>query len=195
VTGVQTCALPIYQNPGTYTVALTASNTNGSNTLTRNGYITAGSSGGTTTTFLAAEDATIKNDYPGTNFGTETDLKVKIGRITYLKFSVSGLSGPVTSAKLRLLVNDPSSDGGTLYQVGNSWSELAITWNNAPPIGGSAIASVGAAAYGTWVEIPIGTTITTNGTYSFALKSDTSSDTVYYMSRETANPPQLVISH
>jgi hypothetical protein len=106
---------------------------------------------------------------------------------------VSGIVGVVSSAKLRLYVTDASPDGGSVYLVGNEWTETGITWNTAPPISGTALSSVGATAVGSWVEFDVAGAITGTGTVSFAIKGP-SSDTVYYGSRENANKPQLVVT-
>ncbi|MDQ3871846.1 MAG: DNRLRE domain-containing protein, partial [Chloroflexota bacterium] len=101
--------------------------------------------------------------------------------------------GPyVTSAKLRLYVADPSDDGGRIYSVSNSWTETGITWSNAPAISGTALASATAPTAGAWVEFDLGSVITADGTYSFALVSG-STDTVAYSSREEGHQPELVI--
>ena len=60
-------------------------------------------------------------------------------------------------------------------------------------ITGTPLSTVGSAAAGTWVEFDVGSVITGNGTYSFAI-SGGNTDAVDYGSRETANKPTLVIT-
>ena len=106
---------------------------------------------------------------------------------------MSGVSGGVTSATLRLYAYDGSSYGGAVHSVSNSWAEDTITWNNAPTIGGSPLDSVGSVSSGTWVEWDVTSAVTGNGTFSFGLKS-TSSNSIYFNSREAAsNEPELVV--
>ncbi len=119
---------------GTYTVSLTASNAAGSSTMTKSGYITVTSSGNLTTTFLPVADADVSSAYPNLNYATRTDLRVRTSTDqtvanyrSYLKFTVAGVAGTVTSAKLRLYVTDPSADGGGIYSIVNSWTETGIT--------------------------------------------------------------------
>jgi hypothetical protein len=52
------------------------------------------------------------------------DVDVSPFGITYLKFDLSGVAGPVTSAVLELWCSNSSSDGGTIYPVHRSdWIE------------------------------------------------------------------------
>jgi hypothetical protein len=91
-------------------------------------------------------------------------------------------------------VADGGTSGGSLYAITNTtWTETGITWNNAPPISGTPIATAGTVTTGTWVEFDLGTRITGNGTYAFAI-SNGNSNAVDYASRESANDPVLVIT-
>jgi hypothetical protein len=150
--------------------------------------------------FAAAADAYVKSSAPAKNTGSETTLRLKAPTSTYpteyrayLAFDVSGLTGTVASAKLRLHVADAAPDGGSGYGVDNGWTELGLTWSNAPAVSGTPLGHAGPAVLGTWVEIDVTPAITGDGTYSFALTT-TSSNFVYYSSRETANPPRLVVT-
>jgi hypothetical protein len=144
---------------------------------------------------LPVADAEIRSNQPKKNFGTATTLSVRSGQLrSYLKFTVTGLTGAPSSARLRLFVTDPGSNGGSVYLIGtNSWTETGITWNNAPTISGTALSTLGTVATGTWVEFDLKSAITGNGTYSFAI-SGGNSDGVKYASRETANDPLLVLT-
>jgi len=155
------------------------------------------------TTFLPSDDAYVKSTSPTKNYGTATTLRQRQTtsetQNTYLKFTVSGLSGAVQSAKLRLYVTDASNDGGSVYVVSNNqlgtttpWTQANLTWNNAPAISGTALSSAGAVVISTWIELDVTAAFGGDGTYSFGLKS-TSSDVVYYSSKEGSNDPELVI--
>jgi PKD repeat protein len=192
-----------YANAGTYSVKLTVSNAGGSNSITKSAFITVSSGGGgSTLTFAPSADAYVKSDSATSSFGTATGLRVKTASSSqlrsYLTFDVSGLTGAVTSAKLRLYVADASTGGGSAYRsASTSWLESgtgALTWNNQPGLSGNPLSTVGAATLNSWVEFDLGSSITTNGSYSFALSGGTS-DVVYYNSREaSANKPQLVLT-
>jgi glucose/arabinose dehydrogenase len=148
----------------------------------------------TSLSFVASADSYVRWNKASSNFGTSPTLFVRSGQYrTYLKFTVSGLSGPAQSAKLRLWVTGSSTSAGSAYAVSTSWTEAGITWSNAPPISGSALATPGAATAGTWVEFNLGTAIAGNGTYSFAI-SGGANDQASYASRETSNAPLVIVT-
>jgi len=185
-----------YASPGSYTVSLTASNAQGSNTRTRTSYVAVGQAA-PTQTFAPAADAKVSEASPGVNYGTTPDLRLRTNTSggsyrSFLRFDVSGLSKAVVKATLRLHVDDGSADGGVLHPVPTTWTEGAINWTTAPALDAPAVASLGAVATGTWVEVDVTAAVTGNGSYAFGLAND-DSDSAYYGSRESANPPQLVI--
>jgi len=185
-----------YATAGRYTVSLTATNAGGNTTRTRTDYVVVG----TGVVATASADAYVRSQQATTNFGTKADLRVRVNAKdayrSYLSFSVSGISGPVTGARLRLWVNSGGTDGGSVLRVTSPWSEQTITWRNAPPPSGTSLGQAGAVTAGGWVEIALSPAAFSsgNGTYSFALvSSNRSSAQVQYASRETATPPQLLI--
>ena len=122
-----------------------------------------------------------------------TTLAVRAGASrSYLKFTVPALSGAIQSARLRVFVTNASTSAGTAYLSSSSWTESGITWNNAPAATSGAIATVGTATVGTWVEFDVTLVVTSSTTMTFLL-SDGDNDAVNYSSRTGANPPQLVI--
>jgi glucose/arabinose dehydrogenase len=144
---------------------------------------------------LPVADAHVRSQQGNKNFGTASDLRVRVNQYrTYVKFVVTGLSGQPTSAKLRLWVTDGGTNGGSAYAIANTtWTETGITWNNAPAIIGSPLSTVGTATLGTWVEFDVRPAISGNGTYTFAI-SNGNNDAVDYASRETANDPVLILT-
>jgi hypothetical protein len=150
---------------------------------------------GGTLSFAPDADAHVKSAYPGTNYGTVNNLRLTYPGInSYLKFTVTGVSGPVRSAKIRLFAYDGSDVAGSIYSVSDTtWSEGGLTWSNAPPFTGAPLSTVGAVADNNWVEFDVTAAIQGNGTYSFGL-STTSSNSVFYNSKEAAtNLPVLVV--
>ena len=194
-----------YGAAGSYTVSLTVSNTLGTDTKIATNLIVVNPAPppATSLAFGPTGDAQVSSAGPTKNYGATTTLRVREGAgtpsspiyRTYLKFSVSGVTNAVTSAKLRLYVADASVDGGAVYAVDPGWSEGSITFSNAPPIGGTPLSSGGPAAVGTYREIELGAAAVPNdGTYAFALRS-ASTDSAIYASRESASPrPQLVLT-
>ena len=183
----------VYSTPGTYTVSLTAANSAGSDTETRAGYITVQPG----RTFTAQADAYVRDSTPTKNFGTASGLRVKTASSgvyrSFVRFSVTGLTGTVTSAKVRLYATDGSVDGGSLRTVADTtWSQSTINWNNAPGFSANSLATAGRVASGTWVELDVTSYVSGNGDFSFALVN-ASPDVATYSSREGAQPPELVV--
>ena len=186
----------VYTTSGVRDVRLTATNASGSGTVTKTGLISVGRVPGGSMSFTPVADSQVKSTSPSGNYGMSVTLRMRTTSSeiyrSYLKFDVAGLTAPPTGARLRLLVADPSPDGGRVHLVANTWTELGITWDNAPTIGGTALASVGSVTTGTWVEFDVSAVVTGNGTYSFGLLSS-SSDSVLYSSRESSDRPELIV--
>ncbi len=155
-----------------------------------------------TFSFSPQHDTYVNADNPTSTSGTSSTLRAKVGVYnTYLKFEVSGVSGALQNAKLRLHVSNDSPDGGSVHVVSNNykssttpWVEKELHWDNAPEIDSPALSSTGAVSLGQWVEFDVASAIVGNGIYSFALQNN-NSDKVYYRSKDygPATSPQLVI--
>ncbi|MEE8572697.1 MAG: PKD domain-containing protein, partial [Gemmatimonadota bacterium] len=184
-----------YDTPGLYSVTLTVTNAVSSDSITRSNLIDVAPPAATTR-YIAVADSRVKSSSPGSNYGTSDFLRVRSGSTTYesyLRFDLSDLgSTTLTSAKLRLYVTDGSKDGGTVYEVGGGWSETAITYSNAPGMGGAPLASAGSVSTGTWVELDVSSVVAGSGIYDLGIAS-ASTNSAYYSSREGANPPELVV--
>jgi PKD repeat protein len=188
--------------PGTYAVRLTARNAAGSDVETKLGYVTVGSappgppSG--TRTLEPVADAHVKSSSATKNYGTVDHLRLRNGGTssdtyrTYLKFNVTGLTAAPASAKLRLFSTDGGPDGGSVFRAGDAWTESQITWANATPTFGASLASAGTIANNAWVDFDVTPAVTGNGEVTFAITT-TSSNSVYFTSREGPNKPQLVL--
>lgn len=150
-------------------------------------------------TLSSQADAHVEEENPSTNFGTSADLQVlntnKRQKQSYIRFSISGLSGTVQSAKLRVhSTSQGTKNGPAVYTSGNSWTETGITWSNRPSLTSSAYDNKGAISANTWTEYNVTPLVSGNGTYTFVLIGD-SSDDVIFSSREGSNPPQLVLTY
>jgi len=111
---------------------------------------------------------------------------------SYLKFNVTGLSGTIVNAKLRVFAYDGGTDGGTAHAVATGWTETGLTWNNAPALG-TALGSVGIVPINTWVEYNVTAAVTGNGSFAFAI-ANTVDDSLYFRSKEySSNKPELRI--
>jgi PKD repeat protein len=186
----------VYANPGTYSVKLTVSNASGDDSVTKSSYITV-TTAGPTLSFTPTDDAFVRSNHPDENNGSLDTLRSWKGSgqtDSFLKFTVSGVTGAVTSAKLRLYVVQQSPSAGNVFPVADtSWAEGTITWATSPAIGSTRIGQGGPASLGTWIEIDLGSAISGNGTVSLALVG-ASNTAAWLSSREGANPPQLVLT-
>lgn len=113
---------------------------------------------------------------------------------SYLRFTVSGVTGTVQSAVLRLYAVSGTVDGPAVYGAENGWTEAGITWNTRPATITGALDDEGAISSDTWIEYNVTTFITGDGAYSFALKS-VDPDGVSFSSREGSQPAELVITN
>ncbi|MFQ5648305.1 MAG: Ig-like domain-containing protein [bacterium] len=155
-------------------------------------------------TYQSIEDGQVKVTEPGKNYGSKSTAKLDLDKfLFYLKFQVSGLTGEVEHATLRLHTSEGSSDGGddggSLYSVSNTylasttpWQEEGLTAGNAPAIAGSLLDKAGAVSPNTVVEFDVSATIQGDGVYSFALASG-STNRVKYFTKEGISPPALFI--
>jgi hypothetical protein len=98
-----------------------------------------------------AEDAYVRGgNYANNNYNSDNKLRLKEASGThndyhiYLKFNLGNVSGSITSATLKLHCQGRPSKGRTsssptaafVYAAPNdTWSETAISWNNAPATG------------------------------------------------------------
>jgi len=151
-----------------------------------------------TLTFTAEADALVEEQNPDTNAGTINYLDVIRANNrsieSYLRFTVSGVSGTIQNVRLRVYSTSANTNNGpAIYATDNTWTETGITWNNRPARTSGAADNKGSIPTNTWVEYDITSLLTGNGTFSFVLAGD-SRDDVRFSSREGSNPPQLVIT-
>lgn len=148
-------------------------------------------------TFLATADAYVKQSEPDTNFGIKSTLKVDHGGDpdeSFIRFTVTEVSGPVQRARLRLYnTTNGSKNGPAVYLTGDSWSEDEITWNNRPAQGEDALENKDQVDTESWVEYDVTSAVTGSGTVNFILAAD-SGDAVAFSSREGSQPPELVVT-
>jgi hypothetical protein len=143
--------------------------------------------------FSASADAYVSSARPDVNRGSSPVLRTasrpKI--MSYLTFPVSGLSGTVTAATLRLWANAPDLRGAAVHAAPGSWHEDSITASNAPAVG-EAVALTGQVGAKTWVTADVTPLVAGNGVVSIAL-TQVGSGSGQYDSREGAHAPELVV--
>ena len=191
-----------YTGADSFTYTISDGN-GGTDTATVN--VTVQSGGGTTTTTLnPAQDSHISSSSPtSTSGGSASTIRNRAGSPeyrVYLQFDLSSLSGSVQQATLQLYVTDGSDDGGDVYVVSNNyadgsgpWTENGLTYSNAPALGATPLDALGVVSNGTWVELDVTSGVTTGGLVSFGM-SNSSTNSVYFYSKEGSNPPELVVT-
>jgi hypothetical protein len=149
-------------------------------------------------TTAAEADSRVPEAKPDINFGQNPTLYVDGGAVdpdveSYIRFTVTGISGTVSSAKMRVYVTDATRNGPALYTTSNNWTETDITWNNRPARTSDVLEDKGALTLNSWVDYDVTKIITGNGTYSFVLATD-AADLLGLSSREGNAAPQLVVT-
>jgi hypothetical protein len=151
-----------------------------------------------TSTFSPSADARVEEAFATTNFGTlsrlgsDGDAGARIASV--LRFRVTGVSASVQSAKLWLyVVSDPTNDGPAVYPATGDWTETGVTWGNRPPITGAAVADMGGASAGEWVQLDVTSLVHADGDVNLLLEQPGTDGVVFY-ARQGGQPPQLVVT-
>jgi hypothetical protein len=102
---------------------------------------------------------------------------------SYLKFTVSGLTGTVTRARLWIVPENPSRSGFSVYGgASNDWTETGVTWHNAPAMQSAVLGSSG--AYACSRTCRVGADVTSlvdgNGTYTIVIGTQSASSEMYF---------------
>jgi len=147
-------------------------------------------------TFTPVADARVQRGNPSTNY-SNSDLRTAAtstgsDKETYLRFSVAGISGAVTSVKLRLYTTTTVSNGPGVFLTSSSWTETGLTWANRPAPTSAQLADVAGTTKSTWVEWPLAGVVSGNGDVNVLLRHQASSTSIFH-SREGTNKPQLVV--
>ena len=146
-------------------------------------------------------DAEVRTDLttPG---GTSASLSVYtpnagVEARSYLSFDASPLpdGAAITAATLRFFVTNGTVDGPTVRAANGAFDEASVLWTDQPGFGSTVYGNLGAApTIDTWVEIPLSAGLVSDGLVHMALVGD-SNDAFRVRSRETASPPELVVTY
>jgi chitodextrinase len=151
----------------------------------------------TVQTFQTIADARVQEANPSTNYGTATSLRTDSGPAveTYACFNVTGVTGTVQSARLRLFATNDTADGPSVRKTTDAWGETTLTWANRPAATGPATDDRGAVPLNTYSEWDVTPTVEANGKVCFVL-AQPGSDGADFNSREAAaNRPQLLVAY
>ena len=105
---------------------------------------------------------------------------------------VSGLTGSIDRAALRLWITNATTDGPTVAPTTPDWSGRTISWANRPPATGPTVVDAGAIPSGGFVDLDVTPLVHGDGTYAFVLRP-TSGDGLAASSLQGAHPPRLIV--
>jgi hypothetical protein len=150
-------------------------------------------------------DAFVYSGSATRNYGTDAALRVRQGTTdspytwrTYLSFDLSSVANP-SQATLRLWVTDKGANASvwrvepTYAGTSIPWTELGITWANAPLISGDPLSTVQPVAAGVWIELDVSDALDASGRLDLALQT-TTTDSILFSSRDGTTVPELVVS-
>jgi beta-mannanase len=173
------------------------------------GLASAGSAVAATTTgtkvVYASDDTYTSSTWKNTNFGGADKIVVGASageiRLAYLKFSTGALpvGATLTGVRLKLpLESKPVEATLSLYPITTNWSETTVTALKAPAMSGS-IVSIKPKTTQTALTFDVSKWVTKTGTYSFALKSASTTQVTRLRSVEygdkTAGGPELDLTY
>ena len=155
----------------------------------------------TVLSFPASADTHVNSSSVSSNHGKDSTLKIREGDGSssdpnyraYLRFDVSGLSGPATGVTLRLSVSDTSPHTQSVYAVAGGWTETGLTYANAPSIGGSALGTGTLDAAGIRDIVLDPSSVPGDGSVWLAIRSSGTNSAIV-SSREGGAPPLLIVS-
>jgi len=159
--------------------------------------VTTPSSNLQTITLNPVADSYIDSSNPTAMHGTSTQLRIDGSPLvySYLKFDLSSVPGPITGLTLKVYATSSGSTGYSVRGVAdNTWTESAIDWNNAPPIGSADAGQSGGFTSNTLTSVNVSSLINGNGLLSMAM-IESNTTAVAFSSREGSVPPQLVVTY
>jgi len=153
---------------------------------------------GSAFTFISEADSQVKESSPTTNYGNSSTLQADGASDpdveAFIRFTVSGITGTIQSAKLRVYVStNGSTNGPAVYGTGTAWTETDITWNSRPSRNTGMLDNKGNVNIASWVEYNVTALVNGSGTFSFVLAAD-SNDAATFSSRQGSYAPQLVVT-
>jgi chitodextrinase len=150
-----------------------------------------------TMTLNPVADTYVDSSKPTATHGSATTLRVDGSPLvdSYLRFDLSAVPGTITGLTLKVQANSSSGGGYAVRGVAdNTWSESALNWNNAPPIGSVDAGQSGAFSSNTLTSVDVSSLINGNGLLSMAMIG-VNGTAISFSSREGAVKPQLVVTY
>ncbi|MBK8029507.1 MAG: DNRLRE domain-containing protein [Chloroflexi bacterium] len=151
--------------------------------------------GTTQSTLGPIADAYVNQANVTMNYGATTTLRTDAAPSvlrSYLRFDTSGINGTIINATLRIYANTGSNIGYQIQSTTGNWTESGVNYSNSP-VPGTLIGSSGSVSANGWTSVDVTSYVTASSSLNFALTS-LDSTAISYGSRESVNPPQLVIT-
>jgi hypothetical protein len=152
-----------------------------------------------TLVFAPTDDAFLQNNDRFNDAFLRVEHSATRVRRSYLRFSVTGVTGTVQSAVLKLRGTDTGTRTGTykFYRgTDTAWTETTLTPANAPAILGEPLHTQVNVAPGALLEIDVTSAISGNGTVTFILQMDLNAgQDVRFSSKEGTEAPVLQVTH
>lgn len=127
------------------------------------------------------------------NYGA-VNLLAGSGWESYLRFEVTGVTGEIAAAVLRLHGRQAGRSGGNLHVLQQPWSEKEVTWLSKPAVTTPPIGRLPAVQAGQWHAFDLAGVINGNGTFDLALIG-AGEKPVSFDSRESLNSqPELIVA-
>lgn len=145
---------------------------------------------------LLNADMYVNEGSPGSYYGSAVTLRTDASPDihSYLRFTVQGLAGvPIVRARLLVYTNTTSSLGIEARSVAdNGWDEYSTNYGNTPAMG-EVLATSGAIAAGSWVEMDVTGYVTGDGVYSFGITTLSKSALSFFSRESELFAPQLIL--
>ena len=156
-------------------------------------------------TVFAGDDAYVSNVRATTNFGAADKLVVGVAdgetKTSFVRFTTGSFPAGSALSNARLILpfdGTPTLDRITAYPVTGAWSEGTITAANQPAIGAAVASAVPKSGDGS-VTLDLSKVVTQAGTYSFALRSASTTSATRIPSAESGDGkttgPRLVVNY
>ena len=144
--------------------------------------------------FNPTDDTWVDEANPTTNYNHQDTVRLRTtDKFGYYKFVVSGTSGTVTSAILKLHTVDQPIDDTSVYAVTGDWSESTLTWNNDDLVWGDLLETKYNVSAQTWYEFDVTSAVSGDGTYTFGLSTTMGAADLRWYTKEADYVPLLTV--
>jgi hypothetical protein len=111
--------------------------------------------------FVVHADTWVDQASPNATHGGSSQLRVDGNHgggadyRSYLKVRVTGLTGSIFRAALRLWVTNPTTNGPAIWRTSSRWSARTLTWRSRPGPIGTTLDDLGAVQSGRWIDFDV----------------------------------------